>query len=230
MRTAYLVLGYGVPDDIFTDTNYGTYLRIAFNQIWSDRASETFVWLAGGRTDVRPPYRRTEAGEMLKYLRALAARPAVRQTARQWRLFAYREPLGVPESLSWFVHSVVKPPSYHRTVVFCEKTRQKRIEELMRQLVEPEMPREGHALVLGIDFDVSANRYRPPDEIKEREQAELDLDTWALASPVNLQRHRQLREERLKFLRAAGPKRHVQAIQDWERREPEVRERLGIPI
>lgn len=227
MRTAYLVLGYGVPDDVFSDANYTTYLRVVLNLIWGDKASNKIVLFAGGRTDMRPPYRRTEAGEILKFFRKWARRREVRDTVESWHVASNPLSLSTPESLSWFVE-YLNNVDFDRTVVFCEKTRRQRVEELMRQLVGAEPVRKGLMLVLGIDFDVSANRYRPPDEIKEREAAELDLDTWALESPVHLDRHRQLREERLKFLRAAGPKRHVQAIQDWEQREPEVRERLGI--
>lgn len=229
MRTAYLVLGYGVPDDIFTDANYGTYLPIVLNAIWSDPAKNKIVLFAGGRTDVRPPYRRSEAGEMLKFFRRWARRRELRDTIESWQVASNPLSLSAPESLSWFVEYLNRV-DFDRTAVFCERTRRKRIESLTQELVGPEVFRDGRAVVMGIDFDTSANRYRPLEEIKEREQAELDLDTWALESPVNLHRHRQLREERLKFLRAAGPKRHIQAIQGWEQHEPEVRKRLGIPV
>lgn len=229
MRTAYLVLGYGVPDDIFTDANYGTYLRIVLNAIWSDRADSKIVLFAGGPTDMTPPYCRTEAQQMLGFFRRWARRREVRDTVEQWRVASNDYSLGVPDSLTWFVEYLNRV-DFDRTVVFCEKTRRKRVESLTQQLVGPEVLRNGQALVLGIDFDTSANRYRPADEITEREAAELDLDTWALKSPTNLGRYRWLRQERLKFLRAAGPKRHVQAVRAWEQRESEVREGLGIPV
>lgn len=229
MSTAFLVLGYGVPDDVFTDANYTTYLRVVLNTIWSDPAKDKIVWFAGGRTDLRKPYRRTEAGEMLRFFRRWERLPIVRRVTKQWHVASNPHPLGVPESLAWFVEYLGRV-AFDRTVVFCEATRRHRVETLMQHLVDSKVSRDERALTIGVDFDTSANRYRSLDEIKEREQAELDLDTWALESPVNLHRYRQLREERMKFLRAAGPKRHVQAIQDWEEREPEARERLGIPF
>lgn len=229
MRTAYLVLGYGVPEDVFTDGNYGTYLRIVLNIVWNDTAKNKIVLFAGGPTDMRPPYRRTEAGEMLKFFRKWAQRRELRDTVESWHVASNDRSLGVPNSLTWFVEYLTRVDFDH-TVVFCEKTRRRRVESLMQQLVGPNVFRDGLAATLGIDFDTSANRYRPPNEIEEHEARELDLDTWALESPVNLDRYGYLREERLKFLRAAGPRQHVQAIRDWEQRESDVRGELGIPF
>jgi len=70
MKQVFIVMGYGVPQDIMADGNYAVYLRNVFNHIYDEasrRKVEPIIIFSGGKTDLFKPYKRTEAGEMIKF-------------------------------------------------------------------------------------------------------------------------------------------------------------------
>jgi hypothetical protein len=69
--------------------------------------------------------------------------------------------------------------------------------------------------VIPIDFDTSPNRYLDPKFLVKKERLVLKHDLWALESSTNLKKYHRLFEEKLKFLRQAGPKVHTKAIKEW---------------
>ena len=231
MRIVYLVLGYGVPDDVFTNANVRVYLTIVFNRVFADTVigppwPDVTIVISGGPTDCRPPYQRTEAHELARFFGHLRGQRGAGWATKLWTVLEEPFALSALESLIDFKRrcEVTHPD---RGVVFCEATRAKRMARLVRSLFGADA---SAVETVGIDFDTSANRYTDSATIAARERSGLSLDLWALKSEANLEALRALGQERLAYLRAAGPERHVRAVAQWQKREPARRKKLGIPL
>lgn len=218
MKTTFIILGYGVPKDIAKDTNMQLYLRACFNAVYdelaSGRSAKTLAVLTGGRTDLFKPYRRTEAGEMATIVRLLMQREIVQKVLRGTKLTVEKSAISLVENLL----ASKKSMKHHgqrsgRVVVFCEKTRETRIKRVARIVLGSTYKLK----IIGIDFDVSANRYRDPKFLAKKNSDALRFDLWALKSSANFKRYHQVHLDRLRFLRKAGntSKEHIAAINRW---------------
>jgi hypothetical protein len=49
----------------------------------------------------------------------------------------------------------------------------------------------------------------------KKEKAELEHSVWALQNPENLKKHHKVFVEKIEYLRKAGPRAHVEAMQKW---------------
>lgn len=199
-----------------TDLNYQVYLRSVFNRAFDDLIrtglTQTIV-CSGGPTDMRKPYRRTEAEEMIRELKRMVAR-LPKEYRAQWRFVAENKSLSTLENLLFVKRIVGNRPM----TICCEWTRRKRIQKTVR-LVFGKMQA---ATVLGFDFDVSANRYRLTETLAKREREMLRFDQWSVRGPKNLRRHHAAYLQRLRFLRSYGPDRHVEAVNAWYVRAPQL--------
>ena len=217
MRQIFLVFGYGIPKEMQTDENYGFYLKIIFNTIFDwcakHRSWDLVIVFSGGKTDMIKPYRRTEAGEMVKQFRALMRRQAVKQRTAQWTLIAETRALSTLDNFLYGRELLEKKKiSADHPIIFGEKTRERRIATLAKEIF-------GRAKVIGIDFDQSKNRYLDPRFLKQKESKVMKFDLWALESANHLRRHRALFKKKFAFLRSAGPDNHVDAVQQWWEKE-----------
>lgn len=196
LQPTYLVLGYGIPEDIIVDRNYNTYLSTVFNTLYREVLSfrqSCRVIVCGGNTDTVKPYDRTEAGELARWFRNLLSAPY---------LEAY-EPLVeiVEENTSYSTlenllnaKKLIKESDC--VTVFCEYTRRERISRLAKQVLGA-----SYKDSIMIDFDTGIQRY---DEtiVQEREANMLKYDEWTLSSPNNMQRHHEFYKSRIDFIRA----------------------------
>jgi len=185
-----------------SDPNYQAYLHPILNRLFDlyHGVSGTIV-LSGGPTDLFPPYRRTEAGEMAKWLRWTRA---ARQEA--WDVVLERHSLTTVENLLNFVPKISEARDI---LVFCEKTRARRIHCLIR-----EIPALHQAKVVAIDFDVSPRRYDQA-ATKQRERTALQLELSAIKNPHALAHVRKLAKEKLRLMRQYPPEeahRHLSEI------------------
>jgi len=214
MRSVYIIPGYGVPKDITRDFNMQLYLRAIFNQIYDAHChggNPPLIITTGGKTDMWPPYRRTEAVVMMGALRLFASRQAVAKQTARWTWKA--EPLAISTlENAVFTKRLLQPTD--RVTVFCEQTRAKRLRFLYRRVFGSLRFR-----LQPIDFDVSTNRYTPVSPALERKFQQ--LNAWALRSPRNLAEHHRFYAERLRFLRRYGATRHVEAVREWNKRAEE---------
>lgn len=213
MRPCFIVCGYGIPADILNDQNYDIYLRTVFNTVF-DSCSKTGSWnplivFSGGKSDMRKPYRRTEAQEMIKLFRTLMQRPAVKAKVRSWTLIAEMKSLSTLDNFL-YVKELLKRRSTElsQLSVFCEKTRTARVKAIARKIFNK-------VVVLLIDFDQSANRYLDPALLQRISREGAKFDLWALKSEANLKKHRDIFKEKFVYLRKAGPDVHVEAVRTW---------------
>jgi hypothetical protein len=213
----YLIPGYGVPRDMAADGSYQRYLGFVFNYLFAEaqRGVAGTVVMSGGATDMLPPCRRTEAGEMAVVLKAWAARPECRRALKGWHW--QREDkaiLTVENLLNTQAWAARQGWSSARLTIFVEATRAARVRRLAR-LVFPGWT----ARVVPVDFDLSANRYLEADFLRRREQAQTRWEARAVHDPAFRRELHALALRRLAMLRTAGPDGHVAAVRVWWEKE-----------
>lgn len=222
MRYCWIVFGYGVPEDIFKDEQYAIYLKIAFNRLFekvtqAKNSPNVHVLFCGGKTDLFPPYYRTEAAEMFQYWKMLASRPAVKKITRGWLNHTEKRSLSTLENLLFSKQTVQKLGKIDTLFITCEQTRAKRVAFLAKKIY-PKLKTE----IIPIDFDNSPIRY-DIEAIREKEKIEIKHMEWALRKPQNLQKHHRLFEEKIAFLRS-GPReeRFQQLKKKWVKKLKEL--------
>lgn len=201
----YLICGYGVPKDIQTDDNYRRYLGIVFNTIYAQSAGKpAMIICAGGKTDLQKPYKRSEAGEIARFLKPL-------MRGQDWKLAQEARSLSTVENMLYAQQKLVRATSQGGCMmVFCEATRVARVKALAKQMF-----RGMRVTVYPVDFDLSPNRYLDPAFIAEKERKTLKVERWALRDPKYLRIYRNKLEDRIAHFRRAGTKRHIQEIKKW---------------
>jgi hypothetical protein len=206
-----LICGYGVPKDILTDQNYTTYLVPCFNTLF-DRFRDTAgtIVLSGGHTDLYPPYRRTEAGEMKRwFVRQMKIARQESGATLPWKLALDTKALTSIENVFNSRPYVTK----HVEVLICgDKTRMRRLKKFF-QTVFPHQP----FTFISVDFDMSKNRYRL-DHIEKREAIDLEVGLEAIRNPKVFKLRREFARKKIKAMRKLGPKSTD--------RLPEILERL----
>jgi hypothetical protein len=216
MSDIYLVFGYGIPKNILKDENYNFYLKMVFNRIYDfsikNKTTKPIIICSGGKTDMYKPYKRSEAEEMIKLLKKLSNRPFLKTVTQDWLFIPEKKSLSTLEN---FLHcqQIIKIRNYKKAnfYIFCEQTREKGIKVLAKKIFN-----KNHKYkVIPIDFDTSENRYLPPDYLTEKEKVKLRYSLWALQSPENLKNYHKVFEEKIDYLRKAGPKVHVKAVKKW---------------
>ncbi|MSR85091.1 hypothetical protein EXS71_01465 [Candidatus Uhrbacteria bacterium] len=217
MRPCFLVLGYGIPRNILTDENYRMYLKCVFNHIFA-WCVEQDIWnpviiFSGGKTDMVKPYRRTEAGEMVKLFRTLMGRSAVKRHARLWTLISETRAFSTLDNFLYAKDILRKRKiEMQSMIVFGEQTRLRRITVLARKIFK-------RSQVITIDFDQSPNRYLDPKFLTQKESEALRFDLVALQGQKALKKHRTLFKQKFAFLRQAGSDHHVEAVRLWWEKE-----------
>jgi hypothetical protein len=216
MKNVFLVFGYGVPKNIFIDENYNLYLKMVFNKIYNlvlkSKVTNPLIICSGGKTDCFKPYKRNEGEEMVKFFKKLSQKSFLKPITTKWLFISEKTSLSTLEN---FLHckqilkkqKIVQAQLY----IFCEQTRAKRVKTLAKKILD----KKYNSKVIPIDFDTSPNRYLDPEFLAEKERMVLKHDLWALKNSVNLKKYHTLFEDKLKFLRKAGPKVHTEAVKKW---------------
>ena len=220
MKNIFLIFGYGIPKNIFVDENYNLYLKTVFNQVYDlvtkDKVSSPLVICSGGKTDCFKPYKITEGDEMVKFFKKLCQQSFLKSVTKNWLFVSEKTSLSTLEN---FLHcrGILKKQKITpaRLFVFCEQTRVKRVKILAKKILN----KKYNPIVIPVDFDTSANRYLDPKFLTEKEQLVLKHDLWALENTTNFKKYHQLFEEKLRFLRKAGPEVHTKAVQEWWEQE-----------
>lgn len=193
-----IINGYGVPKDIRTDYAYHAYLVQVLNWLWERHRTHAITIVpCGGKTDMRRPYRRTEAEEIAKWLRPRIVGLGL---ASRWRVRPIATELSALENML----AAVKRYPNDAIVYFCERTRLRK----MRALVERVLG--ARATVVGIEFDGSAPRYNVKGRIA-LEREDLRYSLAALEDPVWRRMLRAAAEEKIRVLRKMPP--HVRATE-----------------
>lgn len=183
-----IINGYGVPEDIRTDRSYHAYFVQIVNWLWErHRAHEVTIVPCGGKTDMRRPYRRTEAGEMTRWLRS---RIATLGLASHWRVRPIATELTALENML----AAAKRFPKETIVYFCEWTRLKKMRTLAARIFGK------RATVIGIEFDGSPPRYDARGR-RALEREDLRYSLAALEDPAWRQVLRAAAEEKIRILR-----------------------------
>lgn len=216
MKHVFLIFGYGVPKNIMDDDNYRVYVRTAFNTIFDIAAKnnihDPLIICAGGKTDCYKPYKRTEAEEMIRLMKTFVQIPALKKKTKSWKFIPEKKSLSTVENFLYCKEDLQKRNIFEAHIhVFCEYTRGKRLQTLSKKVFQNPY----RVQMLPIDFDSSPNRYLEPSFIEEKEKKELAHCLWALKNEENLKKHHSLLEEKLVYLRNAGPHMHTEAVRTW---------------
>jgi hypothetical protein len=198
------------------DENYNFYLKTVFNKIYDFAAKEKLtrplIVCCGGETDMIKPCKRNEADEMIKFFTEfIKQRPFLYPITKNWLFIAENKSLSTLENLINSKKIIEKRKIKNaKFLIFCEQTRENRIKVLAKKILN-----NYNFLVVPIDFDVSANRYLSREFLAKKEKAELEHSVWALQNPENLKKHHKVFVEKIEYLRKAGPRAHVEAMQKW---------------
>ncbi|OQX71289.1 hypothetical protein B6D52_02045 [Candidatus Parcubacteria bacterium 4484_255] len=217
MKNIFLILGYGIPKNIFKDENYNFYLKMVFNKIYDlvtkNKIKAPIIICSGGKTDMFKPYnKRSEADEMIKFLKKLSKKLFLKEITKDWLFVSEKKSFSTLENLL-NCQKIIQERKIRKfnLYIFCEQTRGKRTKTLSKKILDKNYTLQ----VIPIDFDVSSNRYISHEFFVKKEKAELSHSLWALQSPENLKKHHKLFKERIIFLRKAGPKVHVKVVKEW---------------
>lgn len=217
MKNIFLILGYGIPKNILKDESYGFYLKTVLNKIYSvvikNKKTKPLIIFCGGKTGMFKPYEKNEADEMAKFFSAAIKRKSFPESiTKNWTFISEKRSLSTLENLLNSKKIILKQKAKKADIfIFCEQTREKRIKIIARKIFNKNYSLQ----VLPVDFDMSANRYLPPEFIDKKENLELEHSLWALEKLENLEKHRKVFEEKIKYLRKQGPKAHTEAVKKW---------------
>jgi hypothetical protein len=217
MNDIFLVFGYGIPKNILRDENYNFYLKMVFNKIYDfvakNKLAQPIIICCGGKVDMTKPYARNEADEMVKFfVELIGQRPYLNPITQNWIFIFEKESLSTLENLINGKATIKKRGIKKANLsIFCEQTREKRIKILAQKIFD----KNYNFQIIPIDFDVSANRYLPPEFIAKKEKMELKYSLWALQSPENLKKYHEIFVEKIEYLRKAGSQAHVEAVRKW---------------
>lgn len=208
-----IINGYGVPEDIRTDRSYHAYLVQVLNWLWErHRTHAITIAPVGGKTDMHPPYRRTEAGEIAKWLHP---RIVALGLTSKWRMQPIPTELTALENML----SAAKRYPAGPVVYFCEWTRLKKMRALAKRIFGTRVA------VVGIEFDGSTPRY----DSKGRaalEREDLAYSLTALEDPAWRRALRAAAAEKIRVLRATPARIRATEIDRIARRiRREFRER-----
>lgn len=208
----FLVLGYGVPKNIFQDAKYDLYLNLTFNLIFdkSKNSQSTLILFCGGRTDIYPPYRRTEAEEMIKLFRSLQSREYVKDKTKHWHLLPERKSLSTLENLL-YSREIFKKKGLEKSEIgiIYEKTRTKRIKTLASRVFE------GKLRYFPLDFNRSPSRFLPPRYIAEKEKVALKVDLSVLEGKLSFKDYHKMYQEKFAVMRRIPEAKREEAIRLW---------------
>lgn len=209
---AFIICGYGIPEDIAHDVNYTTYLHLIFNSIFTDAAKqESIIVPCGGPTKCDPPFEGTEAEMLADYLSKLAKRKEVSEQTKKWKFVPEKESLSTLENLLFAKKIFDNTVSIENIMIFCEKTREKRVQAFADQIFDQNVS------VSAIDFDISKNRYLDPDALNKKEALAMKEGLWTLQEPERIKKHHELFEKKFAFLRKRQSEglSHVEAVEEW---------------
>lgn len=184
-----LINGYGIPEDIRTDRSYHAYLVQVLNWLWDRHRTHAITIVpCGGKTDMRRPYRRTEAGEIAKWIR-----PRIHAIglASRWQVAPIATELTALENMLAAAKRYPRGP----IVYFCEWTRLRKMRALAKRVFGT------RATVIGIEFDGSPPRY-DRDGRRALEREDLRYSIAALEDTAWRQMLRAAAAEKIRVLRA----------------------------
>lgn len=208
----FIICGYGIPQNMYKDVPYQTYLHIAFNTIFqSCRQEVAYIIPCGGPTNGEPPFEQTEAASIAEYLSSLIQKPELNNQADGWNIIEENQSLSSLENLVFAKHIIEEKKLDGPITIFCEHTRKNRLQKTANVIFGVEVN------VVTIDFDVSKNRYLEQDIIEEKENQALKEALWTLEHPSRLEAHHKFFEAKFAWFREEQSKGRNTAdiVEEW---------------
>jgi hypothetical protein len=213
MNNLFIVLGYGVPKDIFKDENYNLYLKLAFNNIFDIVSKNNFstkIIFCGGKTDCFKPFDRTEAEEMIKFFNYLKNRDYVEKQTKNWKLIPEKKSVSTLENLIFCKDIIKNKDIKHSSInIIFEKSRKRRIKTLAQKIFKSEIK------LLPLDFNQSETRFIDQNFINKKEKTVLEYDLKSLKNEEYFNKAHKIYLEKLSILRNTEPKNREKAIEKW---------------
>lgn len=144
-KSAAVIMGYGVPPNIFTDDNYQRYLRAALQRVIVPQKITRLI-LCGGHTNIHYP-KKTEAASMLGLLQYLLP-----EMMSQITCDLVEDSITGRENLE-AADIIIRESGIEKVYIICEKTRAAKVRLTARFTLPKDFPFE----VIGIDFDATRN-------------------------------------------------------------------------
>ncbi|MBP9827997.1 hypothetical protein KBC55_02470 [Patescibacteria group bacterium] len=192
----FIVCGYGIPENMETDTNYLVYLRTVFNKLYSKvNLKPAAIISCGGPTSMKAPYTNTEAAVITQALVKQTQREELQSATKLWKFYEEGTSLSTLENLLNAKKIIEDQQLSGNITIFCEATREHRITETAKKIFQRSINVEP------IDFDTSINRYLNPERIKEKEEIGLQESLWTLEDANRLALHHELFEKKFIFFR-----------------------------
>jgi hypothetical protein len=217
MPHTFLIFGYGIPKDILKDETYSRYLVPVFNHIYTtvteQHITDPLIITCGGKTEMKKPYTRSEAGEMIRFFKHLiTTHPHLKPITKHWKWLAEGTSLSTLENILNSKKMLDKRGlTQTHITIYCETTRAKRVQTVAKKVFGRGQP----IRVVPIDFDLSEHRYLGAEYIHKKETRETRHSLWALKSPENLKKHHELFQKKFDYLRKRGTKAHAKAVKEW---------------
>ncbi len=226
MQYVFIISGFGMPKDILKDENYNFYLKMVFNRIWDrvlkDNPDNVCIVFTGGKTS---PFdeKLSEAGEMKRFWmqKMIKERAFIAKKVRKWKIWTERRALSSYENLAFSKDLLIRKLSESgvkfgkekiKIFIFTEWTRQRKVRYFAKQVFHPKY---FSTQIIGIDFDISPNRYLDPEYIKQKEKVDIKLTNWAMQSPENFKKYHKIFEDRIKYIRKNKDRHHPQVVKEW---------------
>lgn len=194
-----IINGYGVPKNIATDKNYNRYLKEVFSYLLEHFGGKPLIVVpCGGPTDFYPPYRRTEAGEMARWLEP---RITKHKLAKQWKLNPIATEVSAIENML-ACRGIYKR---HHPLYFCEQSREKKMRILAKKIFGAK------ATVVPIDFDRSPAQFDTKTR-KALEKEDLEYSLRALRDQRWRRTLNAANWEKIRILRSLPQKQRAHAV------------------
>lgn len=198
----FIIPGYGTPEDVFKSRIYNVYLKSVFDEIIKHPSSEKpLIIFSGGNTDMVPPYKKTEAGEMYKLFGKISG--------DSFNKFTYRlekRSLSSLENQLYPKEIIDKEKIGHRRIyMFCEKSRVKRLKITADKIF-------GRIKIIGLEVPLGKIQQGDKKLIKEKEDLVSAYSLWALKSKDNLRKFRKTFVKKFEILRNTPEERRDEEI------------------
>jgi hypothetical protein len=146
-----------------------------------------------------------------EYLRDLMERDILLGQTAQWKIIEEDTSLSTLEN-QMFAKALIAHHHLNGPItLFCDVTRRERAQAVAQKVFnEP-------VTVVGVDFDITRNRYIDSDVLQKKEALATKESLWTLEDPARLAPHHEFFLRKLEFLRERQRQglSHVDAVHEW---------------
>lgn len=218
MYQIFIILGYGVPKNIFKDQNYFNYLSRCFNYIYQKTVDypdkKQILFFTGGNTDCFKPYKRKEAFEIKKrFFDFTKNNNKLKRLSKKWQVILESKALSTIENI-WFARQNLNGHLKGSEIfIFTEFTRKDKVNKMAKLCFKDKQIKK--IQIIAVDFDVSANRYLDKAIIVKKEKLGYEQAKEVIKDKDKYKIYRKHLEDKIKLLRKTSINNRDKALQKW---------------